>query len=134
MQLVSAAAKIAGYLSAEQREHFIKMIGGRHFGIDDDFQLRIHLAGFLEEAEGETRADAESVLAIIAAMRKRELNFLARRGLPRDVGKKYRTRENLARAFFIFAHHTQGERRPRLLFVAQFEFGDYRLVREKLLW
>src|SRR5271154_1388184 len=111
MQLVPAAAKIAGHFSAEQRQNFVKMLSGRDFRIHDDFHLRIHLPRFFEEAEGETRADAESVLAIIAAMRKRQLDFLARGGLSRDVGKKYRAGENLCRAFFVFADYAQGERR-----------------------
>src|SRR5579863_2833121 len=133
MQLVSAAAKIAGHFSAEQREYFVEMLGRHDFRIDDDFQLRIHLPRFFKEAEGETGADAESVLAIIAAMRKGELDFLARGGLPRYVRKKNRARENLAGAFFVFAQHAEGKGRPCLLFVAQFEFGDYRLLRENVL-
>src|ERR1700723_1192704 len=119
MQFVAAAAKIAGHFAAQQRKNFVKMIGGRHFRIYDDLHLRIHLAGFLEEAEGKSGADAEGVLAVVATMRKSQLNFLARRRLSRDVEKKYRTRENLSRALFVFAHYAQGERRPRLLFIAQ---------------
>src|SRR5580700_312327 len=117
MQLVSAAAKIAGHFSTQQRQHFVKMIGGRHFGIDDYFKFRNDLPRFLEEAEGETGADAESVLAIIAAMGKAKLDFLPSRRLPRDVRKKNRAGENRARAFFVFAHHAQRKGRPRLLLV-----------------
>ncbi len=133
MQLVSPAAKIAGHFAAEQRQNFVEMVGRRHLGIDDDLHLRIHLARFLEEPEGKACANAESVLAIIAAMGEGEFDFLSRGRLPRDVRKKYWPRENLARAFFIFTHHAQGEGRPRLLFIAQLQFSDHGLLREYVL-
>ncbi len=128
MQLVAAATKIADHLAAQQRQHFVEMVGGRDGGIHDDFELRIHVARFFEEAEGETRANAEGVLAIRAAMRKGEFHLLTRTAEARDVRKKDGAREDLSGAFFVRADYAQRKRRPRLLFIAQFEFGKHRLL------
>ncbi len=66
-------------------------------------------------------------------MRESELHFLARAAESRDVRKEYGAREDLSGAFFVRADHAQRKRRPRLLFVAQFEFGEHRLLGENVL-
>ena len=88
MQLVAAPAEMTGHLAAQQRQDFIELLGRLDARIDDDFDVRIHLARLFEEAEGKPRANAESILAVDAAARKSQLHFLARRALPRNVRKK----------------------------------------------
>ena len=79
MQFVPAPAEVACHFAAQQRQHFVELIRGLDARIHDHFHVRVDLARFFEEAERKSRADAESVLAIDAAARKRQLHFLARR-------------------------------------------------------
>ena len=79
------------------------MIRWRNAWIHHDFQLRVDLSGFFEEAEGETRSNAERILVINTAPWKGQLNFLPGRALARDVREKYRPRKNFCGAFLILA-------------------------------
>src|SRR5579859_1659812 len=55
--------------------------------IDENFFFQFESAGFLQEAEGKTRDDAKRILAIDAALRKRDGHALAKRFLPWQIGK-----------------------------------------------
>ena len=109
MQFVAAAAEIAGHFAAQQREHFVELVGGLHARIDCDFDIRGDRASFLEKAEWESCADSECILPVNAALRERQLHFLTRRALTRNVGKIYRAREHLRGAFLRLAHDQQGK-------------------------
>src|ERR1700733_2878469 len=121
MQFVAASAKVAGHFTAKEGKNFVEMVSRRNARIHHDFQLRVDVAAFFEEAEGEARAYAERILAINAAARKHQFNFLPRGAFARDVGEKYRACEHFSGAFFALASDAQRERRPSLLFVAQLE-------------
>ena len=80
-------------------------------GIHDRFDSRIHAARFLEKAKGKFRAQAERVLPVNAAPRKRQLDVLPH-GLPvRNMGKIDRVVQNRRRGirrahFFAFGLRT----------------------------
>src|SRR5579863_463948 len=133
MQFVAAAAEIAGHFAAQQREHFVELVSGLHARIDRDFDVGGDRACFLEEPEWEASADTESVLAVNAALWERQLYFLTRRALTRNVGEINGAGEHLGCAFFCFAYDQQRKRWPSLLFIAQFEFGKHRLLGENVL-
>src|ERR1700684_2239565 len=115
---MAASPKVAGHCSAEEGKDFVEMVRWRNAGIHHDFQLRIDLAAFFEEAEREARANAERILPINAAPRKGQLNFLPGRTLARKVRKKYGPRKDFSGASFILAGDSQREGRPSLLFIA----------------
>src|ERR1700722_1847436 len=123
MQFVAASAKVAGHFTAEEGKNFVEMVGRRNTRIHNYFELRIDMPALFEKAEGEARAYAERILAINAAARKHQFNFLSRGAFARDVGEKYRACEHFSGAFFALASDAQRERRPSLLFVAQLEFS-----------
>src|ERR1700691_6722621 len=127
MRFVAAAAKVAGHFAAQKRKNFVELVGGRDARIHDNFELRIHLSAFFKEAEGKSRAYAESILVIDATPGKHQLDFLPRRPFARDVRKEYGPAENFGGAFFVLAGDPQRKRRPSILFVAQFKFGEHRL-------
>src|SRR5271155_2226780 len=134
VQLVAATAEIAGHFAAEQRENFVKLIGGFDAWIYQNFKLRIDGARFFKKAEGKARLDSEGVLTIRAAAREIQFDLLARGPQARNVGEEHRAGENfVAQAFFGFAYYAQGKRRPKFLAVAQFEFRHHRLLGEDVL-
>ena len=133
MQFVAATAKNAGHFAAEQRQHFVELVGRLDARVDDDFQLRSDRTRLFEEAKREAGANSKSVLAVRSAARKNQLNFLARGTQTRNVRKKYRPGENLASGvLFGLSNHAQGKRWPEFLIVAQFHLRHDRLLGEHM--
>src|SRR5207245_8880570 len=90
--------------SSDLRQDFVELPGGLNARVNDDLEVRIRLAGLLQEPEGETRADAESLLPVHAAPGKGQLDSLPYRLLPGNVGEINGPREQLGLTIFFFAH------------------------------
>src|SRR5207245_6377025 len=86
VQIVAAAPGVALQFAAHQRQDFVELPGGLNARVNDDLEARIRLAGLLQEAEGETRANAESLLPVHAAPGKGQLDNLPYRLLPGQLG------------------------------------------------
>src|SRR5271163_464289 len=125
---------MAGHFSGQQRQDFVELLGGLDARVHRDFQIRIHLACLLEEAEGKARANAERILPVNAAAREAQLDLLARGAHPRDVWEKNRAGEDFGGRFFGATDNPDGERRPRRLVVPQLDFSEHGLFGKNVLW
>src|ERR1700733_6255813 len=131
VQVVAAAAEVAGHLSADQRKNFVSLLGGLNMRINYNFERRFHAPRFLKQSKWKLGTNAEGVLLVNATLRKNELHFLPRGIAPRHVRKINRPRKNFRRMFgTAFAHDAQRNRRPNFLVVSHFGRREDRLFGE----
>src|SRR5207245_7298496 len=133
VQIVPAAPGEALQFAAHQRQDFVELPGGLNARVNDDLEVRIRLAGLLQEPEGETRADAESLLPVHAAPGKGQLDSLPYRLLPGNVGEINGPSTNLGLALFFLADDTQRKRGQGLLLIAQLGHGQDGLPGKNML-
>src|ERR1700722_5789953 len=98
---MAAATEVAGHLAAQQRQHFVELVGGFHAWINQNLHLRFPRPRLLKKSKGKAGLNPEGVLAVRSAPRKIQFHLLPRRTQPGDVRKKYRARQDFVAEIFL---------------------------------
>src|SRR5258705_227497 len=115
MAILAAAFGQTYHCALQSRKNLKEFASGFDGWIDQRFRAQIDAMGFLQEAKWEARDDAESVLAVNSASRKRDRNSLvhaAALGQIRKINRRFKKSGGRA-GFWGARFHAERGRRQR---------------------
>ena len=131
MQLVATSAKIAGHFAAQQRQHFVKLLGRLHSRIDHNFDLRIPPSASSRKIRTETACECRRYPA---GRRRASETSAPLSAAPNSVAgcteRKPAASESAPSAFFASPTTRNENEGHSLLLVRQFHLCQHRLLGE----
>ena len=108
MQLVAASAEVAGHFAAQQRQHFVELVGGLDARVDDDFAFRNPPGAFFRRSRTGSGCGCRRRPGGRRRAAETQLHFLAR-GAERGMYGKKTGRVRICAAPFFASPTTRSE-------------------------